>query len=409
MSPAAHEPSFDLTSWSPDRDRAHRLCEEARDREAAGTTDEAERLYREAIALEPDWGEPRISLGSLLGDTPGTRRAGIREVQRGLELGPESSRALVRLGSLLMEDARCAEAEPVLLRALALAPNSSTCVYLGVCAETLGRRDEAMAFYRQALDLDPENDLALYDLGCLLRFEDPPAAEASFRRALEIDPLYAVAWGELGRVLLLQERIGEALEALERSVGLRPAHHWHQLRRAVTLLRVGRAAAANPHLLMALQLRHADTTREHHECLRSALATERTEPWSRLYRAYLLGRRGDFDEALKLVEGAPDDAPLQTLTRALLADRALWRVLDDEQQDLAERTGLLELAVDQEPAHPEAWEELGRRDIASRRASIRDVCNPTSRSRPSWLARERLSRRRSHSHWTSRSLTSTWA
>lgn len=352
--------SFEPTSWSPDRDRASDLCDEAQGLEDAGSADDAERLYREAIALDPEFVRPRVLLGSLLGETPGTRRAGIREINRALELDPDHPRALARLGSLLMSDGRCAEAEPVLKRALALDPSTWTCVFLGVCVESLGRCDEAVAFYREALTLDPENDEALYDLAYRLRFADPAAAEAYLRRAIEIDPLYALAWGELGHVLLLQGRTEQAVDALERSVALEPTHHWHQLRMAVSLLRMGRCSEAGQHLSKALQLRHALTTREHLECLGSDLASEGPQAWSRLYRGYLLGRRLEFDAALKLVEGASVDSPLQALNRALLADQALWKVLDGECEDLGERVDLLRFALDQDPDHPEVWEQLGK-------------------------------------------------
>jgi tetratricopeptide (TPR) repeat protein len=349
---------YDQASWTPDGDRAARLCKEALERADAGEREEAERLYREAIALDPEEPNLRVLLGLLLGDVPGRRRAAIREVRRAVDLDPESARALVKLGSLLLQDGRCPEAEPVLLRALDLEPRPGTCVFLGVCVSTLGRLDEGLAYHRQALDIDADYDEAMYNIACRVRFEDSAEAERHLRRAIEIDPVYALAWGELGHVLLVQGRDDEALDALERSVELRPSH-WHQLRLAVALLRAGRVADADSHLREALRLRHPDTTREHIECLRSNLATDRGEPSSRLYRAYLLGRRFDFDEALAVLDGSPVSAPLETLRRALLADRALWRVLDEEYDGIEEAIELLERAVEHESAHPEAWEELG--------------------------------------------------
>ena len=352
--------SFEPTSWDPTRDRAAEMCAEAQAREAAGATEDAERLYRQAIALDPEYDRPHVLLGWLLGAAPATRRAGLRELRRGLELDHENATALALLGSLLMSDRRCDEAEPVLRESLRLELKTSACVLLGVCVATLGREDEAVGLYRQALELDPENDEAHYDLGCRLRFAQPALAESHFRRAIEIDPIYAVAWGELGHVLLIQNRLHEALDALETSVSLCPDSMWHQLRFAVALLRAGRSTESDRQLSRALQLRHADTTREHRECLGSELAAQGPEPWRCLYRAYLLGRRLDFEEALEVARVGTEVPAVRTLTRALLADQALWRVLDREHVGFAERIELLETALDLDPKHPEAWEELGK-------------------------------------------------
>jgi tetratricopeptide (TPR) repeat protein len=354
--------SDEIRPWDPDHDRASRLCDEANELKDAGERIHAERLLREAVSLDPSSSRPHVLLGALLGDTPAGLRAGIRELRRALELSPDDPRALTRLGSLLMQNGRYAEAEPMLERSLALRPTPWTCVYLGVCVAALRRQEAALAYYRQALDLDPDYEEAEYNLGCLLRFSDPSAAERHFRRAVEIDPVYTLAWGELGHVLLVQGRTREAAEALDRAVTLGPEHVWHQLRLAVTLARSGSLSEADQHMRAALQLRHSVTSQEHLECLKSELAAERAEPWSRLYRAFLLGRRFDHDRALALLEGAPEHSLFQSLRAALRADQALWAVLDAQpSDDPAGAIARLELAVGQEPTHPEAWEELGKR------------------------------------------------
>ena len=275
------------TGWDPDRDKAGRLCEAAQAEEDLGRTDEAERLYREAISFDPRNTRYRLLLGSLLGDQPACRRAGIRELRAVLELEPDNPRALSLLGSLLMGDARCQEAKPILERALSLEPKPWTCIYLGLCAAALGRGDaalpalgrgdEAVDSYRRALELDPDCEEAHYNLGCRLRFVDPTTAERHLRRAVEIDPVYALAWGELGHVLLLQGRAAEAVEVLRQSVSLNATHVWHQLRCSASLLQLGRTAEAEEHLQKALELRHADTTQEHLDCLGSDLAGKRSE------------------------------------------------------------------------------------------------------------------------------------
>lgn len=284
------------------------------------------------------------------------RRAKIRKYEGVLDRTPDDSALLTRLGGLLLDEGRRAEAERVLQRSFDLQPEPWTSVYLGACVAELGRDDEACVWYQRALELDPDYEEAEYNLGCQRRFDDPSAAERHFRRAIEIDPEYALAWGQLGHLLLLQGRFEEALAALERSVELDPDEMWHQLCLAVALTWAERLADADRHLRVALRLRHGQPPREDRRCLASSLATD-PAPWGRLYRSFLLGQRDDFDAALALF-GESGCAPLQTMERALRADQAFWEAMDQDDSQAAQ--SLVELALELDPEHAFAWEELGQ-------------------------------------------------
>ncbi len=76
---------------------------------------------------------------------------------------------------------------------------------LGIALFDAGRRDEAVAAYREAIRLDPLLAAPHNNLGNLqLRAKNLPAAEAAYRDAIRLDPGYAAPHNGLGNVLCNQ-------------------------------------------------------------------------------------------------------------------------------------------------------------------------------------------------------------
>jgi Flp pilus assembly protein TadD len=76
----------------------------------------------------------------------------IRAAQAAVELAPQSAHLRVMVGGLLNRSGRFADAEEQLARAVQLAPDNPDALFqLGVARYSLGRRDEAIAAFRQAL------------------------------------------------------------------------------------------------------------------------------------------------------------------------------------------------------------------------------------------------------------------
>jgi tetratricopeptide (TPR) repeat protein len=93
------------------------------------------------------------------------------------------------------------------------------------------------------------------DLGLVaLQLGDPAAGERLFRRATAANANSAVGHEKLGLSLILQDRAGEAIPALERASALDPATATIRYNLAVALAREGRlteaAAAARAALLL---------------------------------------------------------------------------------------------------------------------------------------------------------------
>jgi tetratricopeptide (TPR) repeat protein len=116
-----------------------------RESEAASLRDEADRAFRDALALDPGLLEARLHLGRLLVVTARLVEAEplLEEVERGP--GDERQRYLARL-------------------------------FLGRVAERRGRPDEAARFYARALELWPDSQAARFALAHALETEHGPAA-----------------------------------------------------------------------------------------------------------------------------------------------------------------------------------------------------------------------------------------
>ncbi|HEX5363142.1 MAG TPA: tetratricopeptide repeat protein, partial [Gallionella sp.] len=118
------------------------------------------------------------------------------------------------------------DAEPVLRRAMALAPqDASTHNNLGVVLRERGRQAESLICLRKAVQLSPKYAEAHYNLGTVLqdmsRYDE---AIVCFRQAIRIKPDYFEAQAELSNSLSALGRFAEALKILERLPRSRPDH-----------------------------------------------------------------------------------------------------------------------------------------------------------------------------------------
>lgn len=116
--------------------------------------------------------------------------------------------------------------------AIRIHPTARAHTWLAWSLSELGHKQEAVDHCRQAIDLDPAYPNAYNDLGSyLLDLDRPREAEQWLRRAITFDDYCCrhYAWYHLARSLLLQGRVGDAMDALEKSLQHRPYHPALQL------------------------------------------------------------------------------------------------------------------------------------------------------------------------------------
>jgi tetratricopeptide (TPR) repeat protein len=223
----------------------------------AGRLADAEKIYNQILATEPDHFDCLHLLGVIFYQR-GHHEDAVRQIDSALRRDPNNAFALNNRGNALQELKRFEEALAGYDRAVALRPDYAEAhSNRGNTLHALKRFEEALASYGRALAVRPDYAHALSNRGNSLkelkRWEE---ALASYDRALTLRPDYAEAHSNRGNVLHELKRFEEALACYERALALRPdyadAHYnrgnaLHELKRfADALTSYERALALRP-------------------------------------------------------------------------------------------------------------------------------------------------------------------
>lgn len=194
----------------------------------AGNLAEAERIYRQVAAAQPNHPQPWHLLGLIA-----------NQVNK-----PEV-------------------ALPCLERAIALKPDYAEAICdLGTACDKLGRQTEALEHYRRATSLKPEYAEAHYNLGCALHQQgQPDAAIAAYRRALELRPDFIDVHNNLGLILAERKEFAAAADCFRRTLELDSSVAGFHHNLGIVLHEQGQDASAVASLRRALELdpRHAES------------------------------------------------------------------------------------------------------------------------------------------------------
>jgi predicted O-linked N-acetylglucosamine transferase (SPINDLY family) len=190
-----------------------------------GRPDAAAELLRRAATLAPNAADVHLNLGAALQNL-GRGEEAMAAYRRGLELRPGHAQALNNLAILLRDRGRLEEA--VVHYRLALQSDrllAAAWNNLGAALRELGRVEEALPIYEQALALDPRAPIAYNNLAVALReLGRGEEAIAACRQAHEIDPAYAEAHFTRGRVHLDRSELEAAVRAFQRALELQPGY-----------------------------------------------------------------------------------------------------------------------------------------------------------------------------------------
>ena len=185
----------------------------------------AERLFKQALATDPDAGFVHNNLG-LLYASAGRAEAAGKSFERAVELDPRNADALNNLGMFHFSAGRFDKAADFFSRAARERRGFATArKNLGMAKAMLGDHDEAVRALLDAHRLAPERGDIAADLGRVyLLMENLPEAERWLKRALA-DPLGEPA--ALENLLALYQRTGRveaARETAERILAANPRH-----------------------------------------------------------------------------------------------------------------------------------------------------------------------------------------
>ncbi|HVP07906.1 MAG TPA: tetratricopeptide repeat protein [Burkholderiales bacterium] len=205
--------------------RAKSLNAQGNECKAAGEVGEAERLYREALSIQPDFGAALYNLALCLREGRRESDEAERLLRRVVELDPADHDALFHLGEACFERSAFAEAIPALRSVVAARPdNAMAWLYLGVALARGYALGEAEASLRKAVSLEPGAAEAHLCLGHVLSLSGAKdRALGSYETAARLDPANAAVLGALlfeSQQLCewthfdgLVERLRQALEA----------------------------------------------------------------------------------------------------------------------------------------------------------------------------------------------------
>ncbi|HSV15791.1 MAG TPA: tetratricopeptide repeat protein [Tepidisphaeraceae bacterium] len=259
------------------------LLQLATDHHRAGRLREAEPIYRQILAIDPQHADTlhglaflvkqsrRLgealalvqraiganakrpaywnSLGLILIDA-GRIDEAADGLQKALALDPNCTDALINLGGIHAMRRQWAQAAALYRRVLVVRPGSPEALTnLGNVLQEMGKRDEAIVVYRQTIALRPRFAQAHDNLGTVLEHAGQlEEAAASYRQAVALQPDYANALNNLGHVCAMLGQLDEALDSFRRATVADPTasrfhsnllywSHFHPAYGAVAILR----------------------------------------------------------------------------------------------------------------------------------------------------------------------------
>lgn len=221
----------------------------------AGRLAEAEGIYRQILARQPNHPDALNLLGVLAGQL-GRDDAAVELIEKSIAANPAVAEAHFNLGDAYRRTGKLEQALGCLRNALRLKPNFAEAhASLGGTLGMMGRFGEAIAACTTAVRLQPDHVPARNNLGLALQGAGRHhEAIAAFTQAVAVKPDYAPSHNNLGTALQAAGRLEEAIAAFDRAVRLQPTYVPAHNNLAIALQAAGRADAALNAFAAAIRL-----------------------------------------------------------------------------------------------------------------------------------------------------------
>jgi protein O-GlcNAc transferase len=189
----------------------------------AGRLDEAEKVYRQLLAQDPNCADALHLLGVLLFQR-GQHEPAIDLIRKAIALYPAGAMYHSNLARILVAAKKLDEAIAANQQAAALQPNNPQLYNdLGSVLLTARRTNEAITAYRRAIEIQPDFASAWSNLATALQTSGQLSeALDCCKRALALQPNYVEAIGVLGNVLCDLDQIDEGIAEFQRAIALKP-------------------------------------------------------------------------------------------------------------------------------------------------------------------------------------------
>jgi tetratricopeptide (TPR) repeat protein len=330
----------------------------------AGRLQEAEQLYRQLLAADPNHPEACHYLGVLTCQL-GNHDLGAQCIAQALQQKPQWAEAHNNLGTALQTQGRLQEASDCYHRAIALSPSFAEAHYnLANVLQKEGNLEEAVACYRRALDLKPGNSDAYGNLGNALNDQGRlDEAIVCYRRAVELRPGHADYHNSLGLALQKQGKLEDAVACYRRTLELNPAclptlnnlglAFQEQSKPDYAIMCYRRALELDPvcieaHNNMGLALQETGKNEEAASFFRRALELEPSNVKALSNLANALKKEGRLDEAIacyrRALQYEPQNPDVYTNLGLALRDQGQFDEADD----------CFRKAIEEKPDHAKA-------------------------------------------------------
>jgi TolB-like protein len=219
-------PVQNLEAWE-----AYQLAQQRTANRTPGGFADAERLYRKAIALDPNFALVYAGLAEALigqidysGAPPDANLAKAEQaVNKALKLDPDLAEAWEGAAMIASYRDQNDRAEALFRRAISLNPNYALAYqHYSTMLTFSGRASEALGLAERAVQLDPLSQMVNASLGvCLEALGRFDAAESAYRKVIEIDPAMPRAYWQLsGFMSSVRNRFADAVLLQEKSIEL---------------------------------------------------------------------------------------------------------------------------------------------------------------------------------------------
>ena len=189
----------------------------------SGRLQDAERLYQQILAQQPDHVGALHYLG-VIAHQQGRNDVAIDLIGKAIGLNPKLVEAHNNLGLALKDIGQLEQAIASFHAALVLRPNYPSAIYnLGIALEAKGAKEEAIAAYRKAIVLEPGYVDAHVSLGN--HFEANGRLDEAidaYRQAVSLKPLSPEIYNKLGHALIERGRPDDALAVFQQAIDLNP-------------------------------------------------------------------------------------------------------------------------------------------------------------------------------------------
>jgi tetratricopeptide (TPR) repeat protein len=280
-----------------------------------GQIGDAESLYRQVLAAEPDHPDALHLLG-LAKFQGGSPSQAVELIRRAATLRPRNWAFQGNLANVLFQLGNYAEAMAAYRQAAMLKPDEPQ-FQMGIanCDARGGNHPEAEARLRALVQRLPRYALGWFNLGNAVRDQARPKEAADlYRHALHLDPGIVDAYVNLGNALRALNRPEDAKRAFSDALEVRPGYVMARFNLASVLMDLGRFAEAEDicrkmasdepgfaqaRLYLGAALRHQGRLLEALPNYRKALELDPSDAIANEACALILGELGSYREAFR--------------------------------------------------------------------------------------------------------------